>query len=270
MESILQGRRTLFFTVALAVLICVASVGGLSLGTLYAREAPDWAVQCIGQDIIDLALLVPTLLISLLCMRRGMKPALFVWLGATIYSGYTFFIYAFSVHFNQFFLVYCAVLGLSVYATIATIVATDFQALTGWFDERRSLRLASTFLFMLAVLFCLLWLEEIVPATLRNDIPLPLKNAGLPTNPVHVLDLSLLLPGFIIVSILLRKKHPYGYLFAPVFIAFAALMDVTIGALMVIMALKGLPASIPMVGAFAVLAVISVLIFAGLVKRTPD
>jgi hypothetical protein len=243
MEEVLRRDRTSFFTLAMASLITVTSLGGLFLGNLYSQETSAWYAQCIGQDIIDLVVIVPALLLSALFMRKGSAQALFIWLGTMVYV-----IYCFAVHFNAFFLVYCAVLGLAVYATIATTVAIDFSVLRSWFDERKSGRMASTFLFVLAVLFCLLWLKEIIPAVIRNEAPQAIQETGLPTNPVHVLDLSIVLPAFIIASILLRRKHPFGYLLAPVFLVFAALMDVTIAAL--------------------VLAFITILIFVNLARPT--
>jgi hypothetical protein len=267
MENVLRGNRTLFFTISLALLVIVTSLGGLFLGNLYSREIAPWVAQCFGQDIIDLLIIVPTLLISASSMRKGIRPALFVWLGTTAYLIYTFIIYCFAVHFNSFFLVYCAVLGLSVYATITTVAAMNFAELQVWFDEKRSVRLASGFLFMLAVVFALLWLREIIPAMIHHEIPQGTKEAGLLTNPVHVLDLSIVLPGFVIASILLRRRHRVGYLLAPVLLVFAALMSATIGGLMIVMVLKGITASFGLISVFALLTLAAILIFAGLVKR---
>jgi hypothetical protein len=266
METIFRSNRTLLFTIALASLIILTSIAGLFFGNLYYQESPNSVAQCIGQDIIDLAVIVPTLIISAFFMRKGIRPALFVWLGVTMYAIYTFAIYCFAVHFNAFFLVYCATLGVSVYATVTTIVAIDFSALKSWFDGDSSTRVASTFLFVLALVFCLLWLKEIIPAMIHNEVPPAIKEGGLLTNPVHVLDLSLVLPGFIITSILLRRKHPFGYLFVPAFLVFGALMNGTIGALIVIMKLKGLTADLMLTGVFAVLTLITIVIFFGLVK----
>jgi len=266
MADALRRDRTLLFTAAIASLMTTASLGGLLLGNLYSQETSAWYVQCIGQDTVDLAVIVPSLLLSALFMRKGSRPALFVWLGTTLYTIYTFFIYCFSVHFNDLFLVYCAVLGLSVYAMITTMAAIDFSVLRSRFDEKKSGRLASTYLFALAVLFGLLWLREIIPPMFQNEVPQAVKETGLPTNPVHVLDLSIVLPGFIIASVLLKRKHPFGYLFVPAFLVFATLMDVTIGALVLMMKLRGMEAEYAMIGVFALLALATILIFVDLVK----
>lgn len=270
MENQLRAGRIWVFTLALGLLMLATSIGGLLNGHMYSRETPASLAQCVGQDIINLVVILPTLLVSGFLLRRGKRRALFVWLGVTLYTIYTYVIYCFAVRFNTLFLVYCAILGLSVYATMITVVTMDLSAVKDWFDEKRSVRTPSAFLFALALLFYLLWLKDIVPALIHGEVPQEVKEAGLLTNPVHVLDLSVVLPGFLIASMLLRKKHPYGYLFVPAFLIFAALMDITIGALVVVMKYKGLAADYALTVAFALLAVATILIFLSLVKNVGD
>lgn len=269
MESLLRGRATLYFTFGLTLLVCCTSIGGLAIDALYQRETPAWAVQCRGQDLINLIVLLPTFVVSFVCMRRGMTPAFFIWLGALLYVVYTFLIYCFGIHFNRFFLVYCATLGVSVYATLTTITKVDLREIAGWPDDHGARRLASIYLFMVAVLFFLLWFKEIIPATLSGEASLSLQDSGLPSNPVHVLDLAMVLPGFVVISVLVRKNHPYGRMFAPPLLAFIALMAVTIGWLTIIMSPGNLLSNLVVVGAFALLAVFSILVFSGLVKKRP-
>lgn len=49
-------------------------------------------------------------------------------------------------------------------------------------------------------LFALLWLSELVPATLSGQAASSLEIAGLTMNPIHVIDLSVVLPGRIIIG----------------------------------------------------------------------
>jgi len=254
-------RRITVFTLLLTPLMIFVSVVGLSSGTLYSRETASWLAQCVGQDLIDLVVVTPTLLISAFYVRRKSMPALFIWLGTTLYVSYMFVIYGFGVHFNRLFLVYSAVLGLSVYATIATIAALDLPAVKSWFDEKRSARTPSVLLLILALLFAAMWLKEVVPALIQNHVPQSILDVGLPTNPVQVLDLSILLPGFVVAAILLLRKQPWGYLFGSAFLVLATLMNVTIGALVLVMKLKGVAEGYAVAVVFAVLALVTWSVF---------
>jgi hypothetical protein len=66
-------------------------------------------------------------------------------------------------------------------------------------------RLAGVTQVAFGALFALIWLSEIVPALFRGAPPPSVVEAGLLTNPVHVLDLSLLLPGLLFSGISLLR-----------------------------------------------------------------
>jgi hypothetical protein len=63
------NKRSAFFVAAilslpLAALFAASSLGGIPLPDVYAREAPLWAAQGVGQNWVDLIVAVPLLLIS--------------------------------------------------------------------------------------------------------------------------------------------------------------------------------------------------------------
>ena len=116
----------------------------------------------------------------------------------------------------------------------------------------------SLFVLAAGVLFYLMWLKDDLPAMISNQAPASLRGTGLPTNPVHVLDYSLVLPGFIITSVLLLKKKALGYLFAPVFMTFAVLMNITIAVIAVVMKMGGSNDNVSVSILFAIFAAIGV------------
>ncbi len=260
MDRRLRGKNVFYFTIPTALLVIATSVGGLFFGNTYSRETLEWLGQAVGQDLVDLVLLVPTLLISALLVGMGKRSALFVWLGAMMYTAYTFVIYSFGVHFNALFLVYCWTLGLSVYAFVTLVVQIGPAVVKGWFDETRHEHVISIFVLIAGVLFYLMWLKEDLPAMILNRAPASLQETGLLTNPVHVLDLSLILPGFIVTSVLLLKKHAFGYLFAPVLLVFGILMDITIAALIIVMKIRGAEDTVALALLFVIFAIIGVVV----------
>lgn len=258
MERDLRGNTVLYFSLPVVLLIVITSLGGLFFPGTYSRETTDWVAQAVGQDIIDLVLIVPTILISAFLVRQGRRSALLVWLGAMLYTSYTFVIYSFGVHFNPLFLVYCWTLGLAAYAFITLIVQVKPEVVKDWFDGNRHEYLMSVFVLAAGVLFYLMWLKDDLPAMISNRTPENILESGLLTNPVHVLDYSLILPGFIISSIILIKRHALGYLFAPVLLIFGVLMDITIAALVIIMKAREVQDNFAVAVLFVVIAIASV------------
>lgn len=262
MNNELRDNTIIYFTLPAVLLILVTSLGGLFYESTYARETSAWVAQAIGQDIIDMVLIIPALVISALLVRAGKRSAFFVWLGAMTYTAYTFVIYSFGVHFNMLFLIYCWTLGLAVYAVLTITVKVTPTAVKRWFDETRHEQLTSFFVLAAGVVFYLMWLKEDLPAMISDRAPASLQAIGLLTNPIHVLDLSIILPGFIITSILLLKKHAFGYLFAPVLLVFATLMDITIAALVVVMEMRGITDSVTVAVLFVLFALVCATVLA--------
>lgn len=213
----------------LAFLLAVMSLGGLLIPATYAREAPAWTIQAIAQDWFDVVVAVPALALSALWAARGSRRALLVYAGVLLFTAYTAVIYAFAVHLNALFLVYCAVLGISLYTSIV-VCARVWQS-------RRALHVATTiphrsaggFLVALGGVFALLWLAQLVPAALSGTQPPELVAMDLPTNPVHVIDLSFILPLHVIAGVALWRMKSAIALLAPIVLVFGAFMSASIG-----------------------------------------
>ncbi len=214
--------------VILALLVAAASLGGLLINDMYAAESGDWLAQCLAQDLFDLCIAVPALLLSLLLYEKGSRIAFFLLTGLLVFLIYTFIIYTLSVHFNSFFLVYCFALALSSYSLIVLLYGVGSGTVKGWFGIRQSETVSITYLLFFAALFYLLWLADIIPSIASGKVPAILEQTGLLTNPVHVVDLSFLLPGFVVTAMLLKKRHSLGYVFAPTIMAFSIVMTLSI------------------------------------------
>ena len=211
----------------LAVLLAIASAAGLFVPGLY-RDAPDWVAQTRGTDLVTLTLAVPALLASLSLAARGSRRAEIVWLGAIGYILYMYAIYAFDVAFNPLFLVYVASFSLALWSTVALLARADPDGLRARCAPGLPVRWIAAYLLGVAALFCLAWLKEIVPATLGNTTPTGLRGLALPTNPVHVLDLSVLLPLAALSGIWLWQRRPWGYLLAGVLLTTMTLIGLSI------------------------------------------
>jgi hypothetical protein len=113
---------------------------------------------------------------------------------------------------------------------------------------------------LLAILFYLQWLSEDIPALVTGKIPQSVMENGLLTNPVHVLDMGLLLPAMIITAILLWRRKPLGYILAIPLLVFSILTGIGMLAIFVAMSMKGMPTSLAVELFFAVMIVISLVL----------
>lgn len=258
----------LLLSLPLSVLVTVASLAGLTVPALYAQETPDWIAQAAAQDAVDLLLLVPILTITSLFVYRQERLAEPLWGGALLYLIYTFLIYSFSVHFNALFLVYVTALGLAVYGFIYFLILQHRQPTIKGMMDQRPAKIIATYFLVIAALFYFLWLAEVVPATLQGYTPATIVSAGLLTNPVHVIDLSVFLPGTFITGILLFRRHPLSLILAPVLLVFFVLMDATIAVIMIVQFTRLGTANPIVVVIMAVLALVSGALLSWMLRKS--
>jgi hypothetical protein len=253
------SKTALWLSVIDALLVLLASASGIFLKRIYARETPSWAVQAIGQDIVNLVAVV-VLLIAAYFVNKGSVKAFLVWSGVLLYLLYAYIIYAFDVHVNSLFLVYVAILGLSFYALVSSVMHMHLDGLQASFSANTKARAVSVFLLVLGIVFYLLWLREDIPALLTGNIPPSVTQANLPTNPVHVLDVGLYLPAMLITALLLWRRKLLGYLLAGPLLVFSILTGTAILVIFLVMNSKGMPPSIGIEAFIAIIIVVSLVL----------
>jgi hypothetical protein len=251
------GRVWLTLSLAAALLMAVASAAGIYWPEVYARETMSWAAQGIGQDIVNLFVIAPALALCSYFVARGSIRAWFVWMGLLLYVIYSYVLYAFFVHFNRLFLVYVSVLGLASWAVAGGLSGINLESIARACDRTRRYLPQAAYLAASGLLFALLWLSDIVPATLAGVAPRGLAEVGLAVNPVHVLDLAFVLPAMIVTSALLWKGHRLGMVFTVPLLVFAAAMGTAIAAMSAMMIARGLGEGGGIIALFVVLVVVA-------------
>ncbi len=260
-------RAAACMSIPLALLVAGASLGGIVLPSTYARETASWAAQGVGQDWVNLVLVVPWMLTAAIFTLRGSRRAVLLLGAALVYSLYSYVIYAFAVHFNSLFLIYCVALGLSFFALLLLLRSLLEEDVRGWFDMRAPIRTAGGLQLAIAVIFGFLWLSEIVPALLRGGVPASLAEGAFFTNPVHVLDLAIFLPALAVSGVLLLRRRATGYVLAPLLLGFAVLMAMAIAGMMLLMRQRGVPVDPASSLILAGLALTSAVVLTGLLRR---
>lgn len=253
------SKTALWVSVLVAFLVLLASSAGLFLKSTYARETPSYALQGRGQDIENCVAAV-ALLIAISFVSKGSVKAYLVWMGVLVALIYSYVVYAFAVHFNNLFLVYVAILGLSFYTLVGSVMRLHLESLQPSLAATTKARLVSVFLLPVAFLFYFQWLGEDIPALVMGKVPQSVIVNGVLTNPVHVLDIGLLLPAMIITAILLWRRKLLGYILAIPLLIFTILTGIGILAIFVVMSMKGIPTSLVVELLFALIVVVSLVL----------
>lgn len=238
MNTIFSRKTFMISNIILLCLILTCGLLGIFDSSIYASENASYSAQGIGQDIVNIIIIIPVLLISFIAAKKGSTAAVFIYLGTILYFLYSFIIYTFGTHFNPLFILYCWTLALSLYLFISTLIVLPFTKIKSELSDNKSFTFPAVFLIFISLMFHFLWLSEIIPSIFSGTIPESILESGLINNPVHAADLAIVLPGISITAILLLKKNRFALLLSPVIIVFAILLSIAIGGMTVISIIK--------------------------------
>lgn len=193
-----------------ALLGLIASAGGLLWDGLY-RDNTLVTSAFRGNDLITLCIAVPGLLIALGMTRRGSARAYLIGLGLLAYMLYNYVFYLYGAAFNRFFLLYVALVALSLTTLIVSISSLDVQAIGHAFHPRTPVRWISGYMLLFALLLGGMWIAMSLSFVVSGQVPTPITQTGHPTGVVFAADLTLLVPGLLAGGLLLWRRHPWGF-----------------------------------------------------------
>ena len=199
----------------IAILTIVASAGGLFLSDLY-RDNLLVTAGWFGNDLVTLAVAAPMLIAALILSMRGSQRAQLVWLGMLDYTLYNYAFYLFGAAFNRFFLIYVALFTLSIFALIFGLAKLDVNAISQKFHARTSVRWISGFMLFVALGLTGVYVAQSLGFVATGQLPDIVVKSGHPTSVVFALDLSLVVPFFVLGAIWLWQRRPWGYVLAAI------------------------------------------------------
>jgi hypothetical protein len=236
---------------------------------LYKDMSAEVAPQGIAQDYVTLFIAIPFLIMSFFKARTGSLKGRYLLAGTLGYFLVTYLFYTVMAMYNAMFLVYVILMGASFYSFILIIISFDTNALQDSFKPSTPVKITGGFLVFNSIVIGLLWLSIVVPPLLDGTI-IPLQVEHYTTLIVQGLDLGILLPAGFISGVLLIRKKPFGFLFAPVFFVFLSLLMTALSGKIIAMKTLGynvIPA-IFIIPAFNIITIICTIIILKSIKQT--
>jgi hypothetical protein len=163
-----------------------------------------------GTALTMLALALPVLAVGLVTSTRGSVWGQAALIGALGYLTYNATLLAYATPFNELFLAYVALLGLSLWSLVSALLDPPAAPGAGQQAARARHRRVHP---DRGRPHALAWLRFVIP-DLGGDPPGFLDGTGLTTNPIYVQDLAVWLPALAIVAVLLWQRRPSGVFLA--------------------------------------------------------
>jgi hypothetical protein len=233
------ARPWLLLSIGAAGLAMLGSAFALADQQVYDRLTTAFLSQALAQDLVNLFVVSPLIVVLAVLALRGSGRAYPLWLGTLLFTAYNYVIYTVAIPFGALFLPWVAVLGMALFALLGGSAVIDRGELLAHYRGTRASRVAGWALIVIALLFGALWLSEDVPALLAGTPPASLAEQGVVTNPVHVLDLAFFLPATILVGTAWLRGSTRAGTFAPAFLVFLLLTGLPIIVTPVVQAVRG-------------------------------
>jgi hypothetical protein len=221
-------RWHVYSTVTVLVLAAASSLLGLVRPGHY-QAAPGLVESYRMQDLTILVVGIPVLAVGLWYAMQDSPRGRIVWLGGLAYMTYIWASIAIQIPFNELFLVYVALFGLSLFTFVGGMVTTDAQAICRTLEGRLSTTLYSGALGIIGLGLAVLWLSDVVPPLLSGTVPLAIKETGQQAMVTHVIDLGVVVPSIFLSAAWLYQERTWGYVFAGVELVLGATLAAPIG-----------------------------------------
>jgi hypothetical protein len=228
---------------------------------VYANNSKSAVLQAIPQDIVTLCIGIPILLISLFMARKGSIKARMILGGTLGYFLITYMMYTFIAMYNVLFLVYVALMSVSLFAFLLVLLEFDIKKISSCFTDKLPVRYSGGYLMYSTAIIGLLWLMRVIPTLIDGSIPLEVEHGT--TLPVQAFDLAFFLPGVFLSGLLLKKKKPLGYMLAPIATVANALIMIALLSKGISMSMAGMEGTLPLIvmtSLFSLLAITSSLL----------
>ena len=194
------------YTLSLIVVVvtAVASILGLLYQTTIYPTA-ELRRSYVTNDLLNLVIGLPILLVSMWLARRGRLVGLLLWPGALLYGLYNYIAYIFGLPISVITVVNLAIVLLSAYAIFELVKNIDAKAVQAQLADAVPVKTAGCILLLFGTAFVVRAIGMIVTAGL-NQTALPAAEFG---TLIADIFLSLL---WIVGGVLLLRRRPLGYL----------------------------------------------------------
>lgn len=231
-------RRTAYaLSFALAAGMAIQALLGIALPQLY-RDVAWIKAAWFGTDLVTLLIAVPTLAGGLLAARRGSLRGELLWYSALAYGAYNYAYLMYGASLNPLFPLLVGLFVGSVWTLVLAVSTADVRAIAGRLDRRGPRRVAAAYAGLTGVGLAIAWLAQWAAFVFAAKVP---SIGEGPFRLVASMDLSYMVPTFIVGAVLLWRGRPWGYLLATIAIVQGAAYTAGLTAASVIGGMRGLP-----------------------------
>jgi hypothetical protein len=230
-------------SLGIAALMAIQSAVGVLVPSVY-RDTGWVTAAWFGNDLVTLVVAVPLLLGALYAARRGSLLGELLWYAMLGYAVYNYAYYLFGASLNAFFPVYVALFFLPAFALILALGSVNAASIAARFAASTPRRWIAGYMLFTGVGLTFAWIGQWAAYLLTGAVP----NIGVDGfQLVAAMDLTFMVPWFVIGAVLLLRRAPWGYLVAPIIIIKGATYTLVLATTSTVAGLRGVEGTLEQV-----------------------
>ncbi|HNX57479.1 MAG TPA: hypothetical protein PKK43_00165 [Spirochaetota bacterium] len=151
-------KVALRLTLVLSVLMIAGSILGLIPGVSYAGENEWGRTVFQGNDIVNMVVYLPLLLLSRRAARSGNPAGELFFVSMTAACTYSYFYYPFALKYGVFFILYVALFGLSLFSFLFSVTSITPDTYSRFIPSRTHRIAGASLLFVFAGILAAMWI----------------------------------------------------------------------------------------------------------------
>ena len=209
-----QPKSVLILSVIIFILSLIATISGLLLSNLY-QDSDTMITIWKSNDLITLIIVLPIFIVSIIFwFKKKSLKALLVWYSVLWYLIYNYSFYVYGAAFNDFYLIYVFIYTLSIGALILGLIAFPIGFIEKSIKPTFKHKIVVIQMLFVAIGLSVIYIMQSLNYVMNDTLPAIIEISGHVTSVVFTIDFSMVVLFFVLGSILLLKKNPWGYVIA--------------------------------------------------------
>ncbi|HSI98851.1 MAG TPA: hypothetical protein VLA59_00525 [Patescibacteria group bacterium] len=231
----------------LAALMAVQAGAGILAPAVYRDTG--WVTSAwYGNDLVTLLVAVPLPAWALTAAGRGSLRAELVWYAMLGYAVYNYAYYLFGAALNALFPLYAALFVLPAFALILALGRIDVVAIAGRFSDAMPRRWIAAYMLFTGLGLTVAWTAQWAAYVFGGTIP----SIGVEAfQLVAAMDLTFMVPWFIVGAILLLRRNAWGFVVAPIILLKGATYTLVLTTSSTVAALRGIEGTVEQIPIWA-------------------
>lgn len=206
------------------VLSFIAAVTGVCNPVIYkGLVSSDFMPGVLSQDLMTIAASVSLIALVLLMKKEDIVKQILI-IGILGYILYAYGIYSIEQFYNELYLLYLSIFGLSFYSIVLGIAFIQEDAHQKVRIGKGVKNISAGISLMIPMLFYPLWISQLIPLMIEGN---KIESAY----SVYILDMAFVLPLFVVIPVMALKGRELGLILMPVLFikGFTLLFSVALG-----------------------------------------